>query len=177
MAKQKERVIRVENRLSIRLDNGEVADFVDEQSTPEAAELYSYVGRFDSIGYDVIAIQFYEGGSYWLLNSKTGLRTPANGVPVVSPKGDRMVATSVDLSAGFIPTRVEIWKIQGNNLVSEYAYEFTEEDWGPGDPVWVGDDRIVLPKIYLFDERRGESSLLLNGQRWVGSDFDSRSRL
>jgi hypothetical protein len=165
-----DRVSRDNHRLFIRLADGRRCVFTDDAKEVDG-RLYTYLGQLERVGYDLIEVHYYEGGSYLLLNPLTGVIQQVDAVPVVSPDGARLVAASFDLEAAFNPTSISIWRINGGGLTLEFAYDFSDVDWGPGNPVWKGNADIVFAKMYAFDEQRGEGRLSFNHGRWTSADL------
>lgn len=163
--------IRREGRkLSIVVANGKNVTFTDARDSDDSqAVWYSYIGSLADVGEHVVEVQYYEGTSYLLVNSKTGSQTSSAGMPVASPSGDRVVATSVDLGARYNPTAVQIWKVTPGGLEVEYEQMFDGKDdvWGPGEPTWRGDRRIRFQKMYVDGETRGFAELVLKPTGWV----------
>lgn len=158
-------------KLSIVVANGKTVALTDTRDPNNSDGLsYSYIGTLADVGEHVVEVQYYEGNSFLLVNSKTGSKTASLGRPVASPSGDRVVATSVDLDARYNPTAIQVWKVTTGGLEAEYLHEFDDGEkgaWGPGEPTWRGSSRIRFRKIYPFNVSRGFAELVLRPTGWV----------
>jgi len=158
--------------LLIPLVRGDTLSLHDSLSDNPRGVWYAYREYMPSINYHLIALQYYEGGTYLLVNGRTGKTTFSNGLPVVSPDARRLAAGNVDLEAEFSPTTLQIWRVELDSLALEFEYNFltkaqvADSTWGPGQVVWLSPNEIRLTKEYGFGKRRGESIVRLENSRW-----------
>lgn len=171
LARNQPSIRRDGRRLAINVANGKTVTFVDTRDPNNADGVsYSYIGTLVDVSEHVVEVQYYEGNSYLLVNTKSGSQTSSVGMPVASPSGGHVVATSVDLEAMYNPTAIQIWKVTPDGLEAAYKHEFAdvgEDVWGPGEPTWRSNRRIRFQKFYRFDGSRGFAQLVLRPTGWV----------
>jgi len=102
-----------------------------------------YVGILPVIGYHVIEQDYYEGWNYLLVHPSTGRTTTVWKPPVVSPTGRHLLVASMDLSAGYVPTLVQVWSVGPDSLTKDWELTTADyeagEGWGASDPQWLSD--------------------------------------
>ncbi len=132
------RVSRTGPTLTIRLPGGAPQVVLADDSTEgESYRSFRYHGPLAGAPFHLIRVGYYEGGSWLLIHETTGRQRPLDGRPVVGPGGIRLAAGNFDLEAAFEPNMVEILRIDGDSLVSEWRVD--PADWGPDSLAWVGD--------------------------------------
>jgi len=166
---------RLGSELVIPLLNGGTLSLRDSAPDMPTGVWYTYRTHLPSIRYHVVEVHYYEGGTYLLVNGRSGKKTFSNGLPVVSPDNRRVAAGNVDLEAEFSPTTVQVWRLEGDSLTLEWEHNFlasgaaSDSTWGPGDVRWQTRTEIVLTKEYGFGQRRGESLVRLGPAGWAFS--------
>ena len=156
---------RQEGALEFTLADGRLTRFIDD--TGEDPVLYSYVGFVKSPALHVIEMQFFEGNSFVLVNDATGMKTYVHGLPIPSPCGKRVLATSIDLEAGYGPTAIGIWEKQAHGLEMEYYHSLGSVDWGPASARWHGESRIVFRRQGLGGVDVGSGQLEFRNGIWM----------
>jgi hypothetical protein len=164
-------------RLLIRLTGGETLALTNAPDSADVAGAsYSYVGHLQPIAHHLIEVQYYEGRSFLLINQRTGRRTVIAGQPSISPDSLRIVTTSVDLEAGYDPTEIAVWRVDGDSLVLEWRLDprtvvaHPDSAWGPTDAAWITATEIRVNKEHRFGRRGGTAVVRLGGSGWVLSD-------
>lgn len=138
-------VTRQEQELRIELSNAKCVVLHDheQQDDPTQVVQYSYRDHLSSIGYHVIAVQYWEGDAYLLVDERNGRRHFIDDVPVIAPDRRRLVTASDGGEAGYVPTRVEVWRVEPDTLVKEWSYA-PKGCWVLSEPRWQGEDTIVF---------------------------------
>ena len=102
------------------------------------------------------------------INSDNGKSVTLRGWPILSPDGISVVATSVDLVAGFSPNGLEVRTLKGNALVKELRQELS---WGAKDPSWLQSDVIEATKVCVDPNyqlvARGMLRVMRRDGRWT----------
>jgi hypothetical protein len=166
-------VARRGGQLVIRLTHADSATFRDSSTETASAVSYSYRGLLPSVPYHVIEVQYYEGGTYLLVNAATGRQTFSNGLPVPSPDGHYIAAANVDLEAEFSPTTLQVWRVDKDSLVLAWEHDFvppggaSDSTWGPADITWTRATELAMAREYIMGERRGYAVLRLERDRWT----------
>ncbi|HUG42407.1 MAG TPA: hypothetical protein VMM12_18230 [Longimicrobiales bacterium] len=128
-----------------------------QDTTPgERWRSYSGQGFLEPLGAYLIHVAFYEGSASMLIHYVTGDTTWLPGAPVLSPSGDRFVATSVDLIAEYNPNVLQIYRVRPTGFEKEF--ELSPVDWGPSDARWVAEDTIsfmqnVVSESWDYEQR------------------------
>jgi hypothetical protein len=144
-----EYVTRKDGRLEISLKSGEVKVFKDTLSESYTDVAYSFRAYLKAIGYFLIAVQFYEGGGYLMINDNTGKEFFILDLPTISPSKQRLVSSSN--YAEIEDSGIQIWRLTSNEMVLEWSIE--SADWGAKNAIWLDDKTISLTKVdYNFRE-------------------------
>jgi hypothetical protein len=91
-------------------------------------------------GYAIIEMIRMEGGSFLLVDERTGARYEIDDMPAISPDGARFATASFDIVAGHVPNRLVIYRITEDGPVEEWTLE--PQAWGPSDVEWLDDGMI-----------------------------------
>jgi hypothetical protein len=172
LAEGKHGVLRRDAELHIPLLTGDTLVLRDSVSDTATGVRHSYRAYLPSIGYHVVEVQYYEGGTYLLVNGVSGKTAFSNGVPVVSPDNRRLAAANVDLESGYSPTTVQVWRLEDDSLALEWEHDFlaggaaADSTWGPSALRWLTPNEIRLAKQYALGEVRGESFVRLGSAGW-----------
>ncbi|MBL8985275.1 MAG: hypothetical protein JNJ80_03325 [Gemmatimonadetes bacterium] len=146
------RASRTGPTLTIRLPGGAPPVVLADDSTEgESYRSFRYHGPLTGTPFHLIRVGYYEGGSWMLIHESTGRQRPLDGRPVVAPGGIRLAAGNFDLEAAFEPNMVEVLRIDGDSLVSEWRVD--PADWGPDSLAWVGD---TLTLVQQWRETAGQ---------------------
>jgi hypothetical protein len=150
------------NQLCFRLGSG-ASKCLSDQSDAS----FSYLGTLGAPYYHVIWVQYFEGNSVLLVNPRNGRSFEALGEPYPSPKGTHIAFAAWNLISGYGPTKAEIVRADGDNLLSEWSLEPTGS-WGPKHPKWRSADFVEFAKI---DENQSSVGTLrvrnAGGRSWI----------
>jgi hypothetical protein len=134
---------RTGTQLVIALANGEkktYVDFPDEKNDGVEGKRYSFVQYYPEISYGLIAVQYYEGGTYYLVNLKNGKDKDIISSPVISPDRKRIAVSNVDLESQYTPNVLSVYSLRSNDLVTEFLER--PADWGAGNLRWVTNEEL-----------------------------------
>lgn len=161
---------RSENLL-IRYLNGHnevLQDKTDDQHV-ETFETFHLTKYFPDIQYGLIYRGFYEGGTYDLIDLKSGTRTNVGGDVVLSPGKGRLAVYFSDLEATFSPNVLAVYWVTPNGLVEEFRGQ--PQEWGPDDLKWTDDQTIEFNKVTFtgvgFNKERHKL-------RFIGNDISKQ---
>jgi hypothetical protein len=132
--------------LVLRLGEGTV-EMVDDTTDTDAYVRHRYVGRVPGLPFHLVHLSNIEGQAYLLVHESTGRTTAVDAPPLASPDGRRFVTASMDLAAAFDPTRLAVWRMDGDTARLEWAIE--PEGWGPAEPRWQGSDTVAFRAHHL----------------------------
>jgi hypothetical protein len=125
---------------------------------------YSYLGRIESIGSHVIYVQYYEGGTYMVVNERSGQGAFPSGFPIVSPDRKHFLSISEDMFAGYYPNNVEVWRVSAT--ASRRVANF-EPEWGPSSARWLLSGKIEVNKVCYPSPEGGNAELQPCGKAHV----------
>lgn len=158
--------------LVIPLLHGDTLSLRDSAPDTPTGVWHSYRAYLPSISYHVVEVQFYEGGTYLLVNATSGKTTFSNGLPIVSPDNRRIAAGNVDLEAEYSPTTLQVWRLESDSLALEWEHDFlaggpaTDSTWGPSELRWLAPTEIRLTKQYALGETRGARLVRFGSAGW-----------
>lgn len=138
------RVRRIGDTLVLRFEAGDSMALVDapeDRAWDEAS--YHVVGRLRT-GHYVVHGQYYEGSFYLVVSERSGEEHRMWARPVPSPDGERIVAASADVAAGYNENGFQIWRLRNSRLAMEWSVQ--PELWGPIDVEWMDDSTIRFMK-------------------------------
>lgn len=164
-------VVRAGRNLRIALERGGTVVFTDTLPGDVAVVRYSYRGQLTAPGYHVIEVQYYEGGTYLLVNRRTGWIGFSDGVPVVSPDSSRLAAGNVDFF-GFSPTTLQIWRVATDSLVSELRHDFVsspvtaDSAWGPRDLAWLTPTELRVVREFSMGTTGSTARVVRRADGW-----------
>ncbi|KAB0265839.1 hypothetical protein [Microvirga brassicacearum] len=161
-------------------------DFKDkgcEEVPVVECERYSLVAALPDHNLWVVYLGYYEGGSYILVDIKTGKVTDVGGFPLFSPDGRRFITVS---NEPYDLPILAIWKLQQKEIAKEWGYDFAtdrpEGEWSYCVERWAGNNRVILegrgnlvidkgPGVVGADRFRsifltGRTSLRFDGATW-----------
>lgn len=137
MARSGGRVVRRGDTLRVRTDDGHTVPLVNDRTEGGRYVTYRYHGRVEPLAASLLAVGFYEGGTYVLVSDATGDQTHLIGAPLVAPDGSRFAALGLDLVAGYDPNGVQVWRVTEHGPRLEWGV-MGGESWGASEGVWRG---------------------------------------
>ena len=136
-------------KLIVKLSNGAEKTYIDTENPDDVTGTwYSFIKYFPEIEYGLIEAQYYEGGSYYLLNMRTGKDFHIEGYPILSPNKKKIVVSNMDIEAGYSANVLSVYEVRPESLVLEFQEK--PNDWGPGDLRWINNDEISFTR-YSWD--------------------------
>lgn len=151
-------------QLVIALPNGTkktYVDFPDEKNHGVQGRWYNLVHYYPEIGYGLVAVQYYEGGTHYLVNMTTGKDEDIISIPHISPDKKRVAVENVDLESGYTPNVLSVYELGPDGLVREF-FE-TSDDWGAGDLHWENNEEISFTQYRLnpkYDPKQPDKFIL-----------------
>jgi len=151
-------------QLVISLANGRkkaYVDFPDEKNHGAEGKRYNFVQYYPEIGYGLIAVQYYEGGTYYLVNMTNGNDKDIISTPKISPDRKRIAVANVDLESRFTPNVLSVFELRSDGLVTEFLEK--PADWGPGNLRWENNQEISFMQYQLnpkFDPKQPDKILV-----------------
>ncbi len=136
---------------------------------------YRVIDYLEDMELWVLEADGYEWVDWRLVNGVTGAVDTAISAPLPSPDNTRLLCCKEDLTAGFIPNGVQIWRAGPEGLVLEF--QDVSVPWGPTEAGWEDDSTVTLVKM-SFDWDSGEYSYepgrleLGRDGSWVPDDPD-----
>jgi hypothetical protein len=153
----------------IELAGGRTVILADDTTASDTYVRYDYRGRVPGIPFHLVHESFIEGQAYRLVHDTTGRLMRLDAPPVVSPDRHRFVTASMDLVAAFDPTRLGVWRIEGDTAIAEWLVE--PDAWGPSEVRWLGPDTVAftanVPLAQPGQTRPVAALLVRSGSAWV----------
>jgi hypothetical protein len=120
---------------------------------------YRYLGRLPGPRLYVVERWRYQGSDVTLVDADTGTVSEVGTVPVASPDGARIAVASAELDPLTdeadqviyrLASALTIYRYSDGRLVQEFKLE-APDDWGPGEPSWLGAQRLEVPVMQIID--------------------------
>ena len=147
-------VRRSGNTLRIHLEKKKVS-FVDNPADGEDSTVYySYLGLNRKLNSHILHVQYYEGGTYLVINRHSGRRAFPSGYPLASPDGKHFLSLSEDMFAGYSSNNVEIWQVRRGAFRRVVNHE---PEWGPHRGNWASVRHALIEK-QCYSQEEGHST-------------------
>jgi len=140
--------LRESGTLIIKLITGRTTKFSDKDTNTNEMVNYNLVEVYRDIGYALVHEQYWEGGTYDLVNLQTGQIEEINGWPLVSPSKKFLASINFGDLMGYTDSIVKIYRLARPHLVLEWSLT----SWSPSDPNWITDSKLDLIKNYFSPE-------------------------
>ena len=135
-----QKVVREKDQLKLTLESGKQLVLTDADLRSEHRRVYRFITIFPQTGYFLVQINAWEGRAYRMIHGSTGTMIQLDAVPIISPDMKRLVTTSLDLEAGYMPNRIQIYRIEAVGIEQEWQKEFAGS--GPSDAEWIDRETI-----------------------------------
>lgn len=146
------RVERLGDALVIHTTEGGRVPLENRSGEGDSSLRYRYHRSIEPLRMHLVAVSFYEGGTYVLVDERSGNQTHVMAPPLLSPDGRRFAAASLDLEAGYGPNGLQVWSVTG--LGPRLEWEITGgESWGASDPAWLGPDVVEFTRHTVVPRR------------------------
>lgn len=111
--------------------HGERLTFIDHKQACESDDVsqcigFALMGDFRKTNAWVVQKFYYEGGSFVLIDSRSGRQTSLSGMPVFSPDGKEFLVAPYDEENDPGPNNLEIWRRDGDGAILEWAHTFEQ---------------------------------------------------
>jgi hypothetical protein len=133
--------------LRITCKNGTVVTFTDNSEESDSMVFYLLVRHYADVDHFLVFVQFYEGGRFTLVSGGSGAKVDLWDEPHYSPDRRRFICANTDLEARYTPNGVQVFRFDASSFTSETEMKL---EWGPADPVWTDNNRIVLVRYYFI---------------------------
>lgn len=145
------RFTRQDGTLRLHLADGQVREFVDvpvndAEDNLEQQVSYALIQYFPEVGYALVDASYWEGGTSYLVDVRTGDATDVGGEVALSPDKSRFAVTNVDIEAEFTDNILAVYRVTADGLVNEFLE--SPEKWGASDVVWQGNDVVRFSRNY-----------------------------
>jgi len=143
LAAHRAHAVREGMQLRLQLEGGKRLVLSDITSDVPSHQIryFSYLDFIPDIGYFLLQVHHYEGGSFLLVSKKSGSRISIDTFPKISPSKQKL-ATFILCDAYCIP-RIRIWSVNTDGMSLECTILPNDYWWG-GHIRWVGSDAIDL---------------------------------
>ncbi|MBN2402484.1 MAG: SH3 domain-containing protein [Spirochaetes bacterium] len=148
-----EKVSRNNYSLTIKCLNKKLVSLTDTDHREKAAvdsRYYTFAHYYKHVRQFLIFIQYWEGGSYSLINEYNCEQIEVWEAPVFSPDKKWFICSSVDMISGYMPNGIEIWEKAGKNYKKNFERKLR---WGAVNPIWKGNNKIEMTR---YDGSPGE---------------------
>jgi hypothetical protein len=165
-------VSRDNSVLYLKLKNGQTVTLPDSTSkNEESVRYFSLIDYLEKEKLYVVEEQWWEGGTYQLIDRRSGVMTEVIGPPVFSPKRDFFVTQFGDMESGYASNGLEIWTLTKDDKLLK-VYELYPDDWAPDSIRWISDKSLEV-KRYVYSEEDDSynpaSPIIIHreGARWT----------
>lgn len=143
--------------LAIRATSGKTHTFINNRSEDYSKHIvYDARSAIPHLDWVIIGVSYYEGSGHLLISLNSGEVLEFDGYeePILSPDGQRLLAYSQDLEAGYDPNFIAIYKMDRNKASQEILLDGgnvnfpSNELWGPSQPRWLDNTTVA------YDENR-----------------------
>lgn len=105
---------------------------------------FVYAGFSEALEAHLVDVLLDEGRLSQLVVRRTGRIINLDAIPVPSPDRKRLLTVSWDTEAGYVPNRIQIFRLSGDSLVLEWEHAPTL--WGPDEPVWLDNATVQVTR-------------------------------
>jgi len=161
--------------LVIRPTGGPPIELRDDSSdVSEGYRIHRYDGRIERTAFHAVHLSLWESAAAMLVHDSSGRVAVLAARPLPSPNGTRLAVGQLDLEAQMMPNVLQLYRVDGDRLVEEYAVEPT--DWGPAELAWVHEDTLALARMVVSSRGPGDydrvpARLVRSGTGWVLTDL------
>jgi hypothetical protein len=134
------------NILEIKPSTAPVKIFKNIDSDSDDFRVYQFTKYFPEIDYGLLETTYYEGGTYDLINMKTGKLTNIGGDALLSPDQQRVAVAHADIEAGYAPNVLSVYLITPTGLTKEL--DLRPAEWGAEDLKWESNSTISFNRRY-----------------------------
>ena len=165
-------VARDNSVLYLKLTKGEtvvLADTTNNTGEEESVRYFSLIDYLEKEKIFLVEEQWWEGGTYQLIDRRTGIMTEVLGPPVFSPNRNFFIAEFGDLETGYEVNGLEIWTLSSKDELLK-VFELYPDDWAPDSIRWVSDNTLEIKRL-VYEEQgvKAISPILINrvGAKWT----------
>lgn len=134
--------------ITFSLSNGLDTTFTNNYEDGwENYSVYEVIKDYDEINCWLVYIGLYEGDAMFLLNKNSGKVLWIYSEPILSPSKKYFVSHSGDLEAGYNSNGIQLFKIQGANVVEIWTKDIAE--WEPSEVKWENDSTIAIKQTFF----------------------------
>lgn len=134
-----------EDKIVLTLLTGKEIEFKNKNSdTPDEDDFLQkdYLEYLPKVGFFVFRNNLYEGGSYSLVNDKSGKEIIIQGFPKVSPDAKHLIAANQDAEAGFEFNGIQIFGFPNGRFEKLLEKEF--DNLEPHTPKWIDNKTLKI---------------------------------
>lgn len=158
--------------LYLKLNNGEtviLSDTTNNTGQDESVRYFSLIDYLEKEKIFLVEEQWWEGGTYQLIDRRNGIMTEVMGPPTFSPNRDFFVAEFGDLETGYEVNGLEIWTLTKKDELLK-VFELYPDNWAPDSIKWISDNTLEVTRIVYNDEDiKPVSPIRINrvGAKWT----------
>ena len=158
-------VLENEKEITLTLLTGKKVIFENETASLESDEFLQrdYLQYLPQVGFFVFRNHIYEGGSYSLINNKSGKEIIIQGFPKLSPDAKHLIATNQDLEAAFEFNGIQIFGFPNGRF--EKLLEIEMDEMEPHAPIWIDNMTIeitMMPPSFDKETKPKKVKIIMN---------------
>lgn len=136
-----QKVSRENGELQLRLLSGKSMTFINSIVKNESYKAYWFITFFQQIKYYLVQVRSWESYRYLLINYRNGNIFSIIGLPIISKDHKRFAVTCLDLEAGFLPNRIEIFQVTNKTIKREWFKDYCQA--GPSQVQWLSNTKVT----------------------------------
>jgi hypothetical protein len=165
------RIRRIGSTLEIKPSAAPLKVFKNIDSDSDDFRAYQFTKYFPEIDYGLLETTYYEGGTYDLVDMKTGKLTNIGGDPLLSPDQQRIAVAHADIEAGYAPNVLSVYLITPTGLIREF--DIRPSEWGAEDLKWESNSTISFNRRYW---KKDEIAKTKQSLQFQGSDVKKQGK-
>ncbi len=167
----KEHVKRDADTLYLKTESGAYRTYTNSQGCDPLSWCdYRFVDYFDDVGFYLLSLGTHERDDYLMISDREGKEYFIRARPHLSPDRGHLLTLWVCSTFSFCDDRATIWRVDGDEIVSEYTYKFEDSTFyafvawqddksvkllkltDSTDELCPGSDRMTIPVVLRFEE-------------------------
>jgi hypothetical protein len=139
-----EGISNMRNNIELYFENGKSKKYRNIVSDDETENVtYTYYGLVKPINSYLILVNYYETGSYLLVNAKNGKEFKIWNKPLISPDKKRIITFADFLGYDEMPNGIQLLSVDNNYNIKQ-DWEYRTEEWKPIKLSWINDSSLLI---------------------------------